>query len=245
MIELTTPDGHAETWLSRPDTTGPRPGVLLFMDAIGLRPRICDMADRIASWGYVVVAPNVFYREGSASELAPAEPLMDPETRAAFFADAGPRVNRLTSDLALPDIDAYVTALASRDDVTTPIGVVGYCMGARLAVRAAGAHPEVVRACGGFHGGRLATDADDSPHLALATARAEFVFGHADQDPGMAPDAVERLGDALSAAGLIASNEIYPGARHGYTMSDTAVYDDAATERHFDALRDLLARTLG
>jgi carboxymethylenebutenolidase len=245
MIELTAPDGPVETWLSRPDTAEPRPGVLLFMDAIGLRPRIFEMADRIASWGCVVAAPNVFYREGVAADLSPHEPLMDPETRAAFFADAGPRVDRLTTDLALADIDAYVRALGSREDVTTPIGVVGYCMGARLAVRTAGAHPDAVRACGCFHGGRLATDTADSPHLGLATARAEFVFGHADEDPGMSPDAVRRLGDALSTAGLTARNEIYPGARHGYTMADTAVYDAAATERHFDALRDLFDRTLG
>lgn len=245
MIELTAPDGLVETWLSQPHTEEARPGILFFMDAIGLRPRIFEMADRIASWGYVVAAPNVFYREGKAAELAPSEPLMDPEKRAAFFADAGPRVNRLTSDLALADIDAYVRGLTSRDDVTTPIGVVGYCMGARLAVRTAGAQPDIVHACGGFHGGKLATDDADSPHLALSTARAEFVFGHADEDPGMSPEAVQRLGDALSTAGLTATNEIYPGARHGYTMADTAIYDEAATERHFDALRDLFTRRLG
>jgi len=245
MIELAASDGPVETWLSRPDTEEALPGVLFFMDAIGLRQRIYEMADRIASWGYVVMAPNVFYREGAASELAPREPLRNPEARAAFFADAGPRIARLTSDLALADIDAYVHALSSRHGVTTPIGVVGYCMGARLAVRAAGAHADIVHACGGFHGGELATDDADSPHLALATACGEFVFGHADEDPGMSPDAVRRLGEALSAAGLTASNEIYPGTRHGYTMADTAVYDDAGTERHFEALRDLFARTLG
>jgi carboxymethylenebutenolidase len=118
-------------------------------------------------------------------------------------------------------------------------------MGARLAVRAAGAHPDIVVACGGFHGGKLATDDADSPHLALATARAEFVFGHADEDPGMSPEAVRRLGDALSTAGLTASNEIYPDARHGYTMADTAIFHEAATERHLNAMRDLFARALG
>src|SRR5690606_24595576 len=163
---------------SRPDTAEPRPGVLLLMAAIGLRPRIHELADRIASLGYVVLAPNVFYREGKAEVPAPQEPLNDAESRSRFIAALGPRHNRLTSDLARRDIAAYIDALSSRDDVTTPIGVVGYCMGARLALRAAGAHSDVVRACGGFHGGGLVTDDPDSPHLALASARAEFVFGH-------------------------------------------------------------------
>ncbi|WP_347111025.1 dienelactone hydrolase family protein [Paenarthrobacter sp. S56] len=107
-------------------------------------------------------------------------------------------------------------------------------------MRTATSHPEVVAACGGFHGGGLATDAPDSPHLELGNAHARFVFGHADHDPSMAPDAVERLGEALGAAGLSASNVIYKGAPHGYTMADTSAYHHDATERHFQELRALL-----
>ncbi len=244
MVELAAPDGLAEAWVATPGDDEAHPGVLLFMDAIGLRPRIFQMADHIASWGYVVLAPHVFYREGAAADTAPGAPLDTDEKRSAFFADAMPRVRRLTTELALPDIAAYLAALTARADVTTPVGVVGYCMGARLAVRAACAHPDLVAACGGFHGGGLATDADDSPHLGLGGARARFVFGHADADASMDADAQARLRDALDAAGLDAVTDVYAGARHGYTMSDTAVYDAAATERHFEALRDLLDRTL-
>jgi carboxymethylenebutenolidase len=116
-------------------------------------------------------------------------------------------------------------------------------MGARLAVRAGGMDPAVV-AVAGFHGGGLVTDAADSPHLQLASARAEFVFGHADNDRSMPPEAVERLGRALADAGLSATNEIYPGSPHGYSMADTSMYDEAGAERSFDALESLLARTL-
>jgi carboxymethylenebutenolidase len=247
MIEVRTHDGTAESWLSMPsdvEAGTPRPGVLLFMDAIGLRPRIIEMADRIASWGHVVLAPNVFYRNGTAQETSPDGPLDTGENRAEFFKDVRPRISSLTTKLALLDIAAYLDALVSRPEVTTPVGVVGYCMGARLAVRAACAHPDIVVACGAFHGGGLASDAADSPHLGLAAARAEFVFGHADDDASMDVEAVARLDEALRAAGLTASNEIYEGAAHGYTMADTAVYDEAATERHFAALRGLFDRTL-
>lgn len=243
LIEIETPSGAAEAFLERPDA-GSHPGVLLFMDAFGLRPRIADMARRIASWGYVVLAPNVFHRLGSVERLAPAGPLTTPEGRRAAGEVAFPRIGSLTPDLARADLDHWVDALL-RAGASAPIGVTGYCTGARLALRAACDRPDVVAACGGFHGGGLATGEPDSPHLGLPTARAEFVFGHADHDPSMAPDAVARLGLALGEAGLRATNEVYAGAAHGYTMADTAVYDEAATERHFAALEALLGRTLG
>ncbi|MGN7201257.1 dienelactone hydrolase family protein [Arthrobacter sp. SAFR-044] len=246
LIEIEAPAGPAEAIVARPSTgTGPFPGVILYMDAFGLRPRIQEMAQRIAAWGYVVLAPNVFYREGTAAELAPAGDMSTKEGREAAGKAAFPRVGRLTPDKALPDIDAWVSALAALDGVAAgPIGTTGYCMGARLAVRTATSHPDAVAACGGFHGGGLATEDSDSPHLGLGNARARFVFGHADHDRSMAPDAVARLGEALKDAGLEASNEVYEGAPHGYTMADTSAFHPEATERHFRELRALLDGTL-
>src|SRR5262245_22954701 len=147
------------------------------------------MAERIAGWGYTVFAPNVFYRDGLADDLA------------ADREGAMGRVRALTPDKVEADIPAYVAALQGLS-ADGPIGTTGYCMGARLAVRTANAHPDDVAAAGGFHGGGLATDDDTSPHLGLARAKAEFVFGHADQDRSMPPEAVGRLGHGLSEAGL-------------------------------------------
>lgn len=246
LIEIPAPAGTAEAVVARPTAAGegPFPGVIVYMDAFGLRPRIEEMAQRIADWGYVVLAPNVFYREGSVADLAPRAAMTTAEGREEAGKAAFPRVGRLTPDKALPDIDAWTAALRGLDGVAPgPIGVTGYCMGARLAVRTANTHPEVA-ACGGFHGGGLATDDADSPHLGLPGAQARFVFGHADHDRSMGPDAVARLDEALKAAGLEASNVIYPGASHGYTMADTSAYDEEATERHFRELRTLLDATL-
>ena len=241
-IEIPAADGTAEALVARPSTgTGPFPGVIFYMDAFGLRPRIQEMAQRIADWGYVVLAPNVFYREGSAAELAPSMDMTSQEGREAAGKAAFPRVGRLTSDKVLPDIDAWVSALRSLDGVASgPIGTTGYCMGARLAVRTATSHPDDVAACGGFHAGGLVTEEPDSPHQGLKDAKARFVFGHADHDPSMAPAAVARLGETLKDAGLEASNEIYEGAPHGYTMADTSAFHPEATERHFTELRALL-----
>jgi carboxymethylenebutenolidase len=246
LIEIAVPGapGVAEAYVARP-ASGSGPGVLFFMDAIGVRPRIAEMCDRIASWGYVVLAPNLFYRDGDVEAVGPHTDLRQPGEREGFFKEAMPRVGGLTVERVVPDVAAYVDALRGLEGVTDgPIGVTGYCMGARLALRAATGHPDDVAACGGFHGGGLVTDAPDSPHAGLALARAEFVFGHADNDGSMPPEAVEALGAELAAHGLVASNEVYPGAPHGYSMSDTSMYDEGATERHFTELRALFARTL-
>jgi carboxymethylenebutenolidase len=229
-IEIPLPDGTAEAYLAGPeDRTGP--GVLFYMDAYGLRPQIERMLDRISAWGYTVLAPNVFHRDGSVAELL--------EDREHVF----DRVKALKPDQLLADAPAYLAALRERC-AAGGMGTTGYCMGARLAVRTANAHPDDIAAVGGFHGGRLATEDEDSPHRGLGDARAEFVFGHADKDRSMPPEAVRRLGESLAAAGLVFINDVYAGAAHGYTMNDTPAYDEEAAERHYRALEELLARTL-
>ena len=74
----------------------------------------------------------------------------------------------------------------------------------------------------------------------IAASLAFFAIAGAD----WLPEAVATLGEALTGAGLTVTNEVYAGASHGYSMADTDVYDEAATERHFTQLRALLARTL-
>lgn len=241
-ISIPTTDGPAEAYLTGEPG---RPGVLFFVDAIGLRPQVERMADRIASWGYVVLVPHVFHRDGSAAELAPQGDLREAEQREAFFASgAMDRVGAYTPDLSGRDTDAWMAALAEHA-ADGPVGVTGYCMGARLAVRAAGRFPDRVAAVGGWHGGGLVTDEPDSPHLAVAGSRAAYAFGHADNDRSMPPEAVTALGEALVAAGRPHTNEVFAGAVHGYTMADTSSYDEAAAERHFEGLRALFSRTLG
>lgn len=239
MIEVSTTDGQVEAYRAGDEAA---PGVLFFIDAIGLRPQIHAMCDRIAGWGYSVLAPNVLFRSGRVEEVRPDGPLDTDEKRAAFFKHAMPRVGALTPERAERDIPAYVAALREHAG-PGPIGTTGYCMGARLAVRAAGLDPTVA-ACGGFHGGGLATEDADSPHTRIATSEAAFVFGHADGDRSMPPEQVERLEAALVAADRPHSNQIYPGAAHGYTMADTTMYDETSAERHFAELRALLERTL-
>lgn len=243
-IQIPMPDGVAEAYVTRPDDAE-HPGVLLHVDAIGLRPRIEEMADRIAGWGYVVMAPHAFYRDGTAAELAPKVDLTQPGAREEFFGGGVmDRVRAHTADRSDADLDAYVDALLALPGVAGPtIGITGYCIGGRLAIRAAGVRPDVIAAAGAFHAGGLVTDADDSPHLVIANASAEILAGHADNDGSNPPEAIATFEAALGAAGLTYTSAIYPGAPHGYTMSDTSMYDEAGAERHFAELEALLART--
>lgn len=242
-VDIPTEDGIADAYLAHPGDELPRPAVLLYQDAFGLRPHLRSMADRLAEAGYTVLVPNVFYRHGRAPVVELPE-FIDPEARPDIFQKVGPLIGGLTPDLVERDAGAYLRWLAASPLVTDgPIAVTGYCMGARLTLYTAGAYPDRVAAAAGFHGGRLATDDPTSPHLAAQHITAELYFGHADQDSSLPEEQIKRFEDALTAAGVRHRCEVYPGAQHGYTQADTSSYDAEADERHWVALLDLLDRT--
>ena len=242
-VDIATADGLADAYLARPDDGEAHPGVLFLIDAFGLRPVIEEMADRIAAGGYVVLAPNLFYRAGR-SPVPPAPDLADPDARAAFFQVLRPLMDQLTPERVAADGAAYLDALEEAG-ASGPVAVTGYCMGGRVGWRIAAAHPGRVAALGAFHTGGLVTDDPASPHRSAGDLRAELYFGFADQDQSMNAEQIATLERVLDEAGATYRAEVYEGARHGYTMADQAVYDEAAAERHFSALGDLLRRTVG
>lgn len=247
MISIPTPDGAADAYVTRPDDqSGDLPGVLFIIDALGLRPQTKKMADRIASWGYVVLAPNVFYRGGTAADLEPEGDLTDPDARAAVITKVRPLMAQLGDPaVAAADLSAYIDALHAQDGVTArPIGVTGYCMGGRLALLAAETRPDDVAAVGMFHTGGLVTDDSTSPHLRVGEVTADILAIHADNDRSLPPEAVAAFEASLTTAGVSHSASVYPGAAHGYTMADTGTYHPEAAEHHFDELQKLFARTL-
>ncbi|MEX2980908.1 dienelactone hydrolase family protein [Streptomyces sp. C36] len=244
MIDVPTPDGTADAFLAFPEGGGSHPGVLLYMDAIGLRPVLREMAERLSAHGYCVLVPNVFYRTGRAPVLEIPD-LTNAESREAFVSRVIPLLTEHTPQRVLSDAQAYLDFLTARPEVRPgPVGTVGYCMGATLALRTAATHPGQVAAVAGFHPASLATDAPDSPHLLAPKVSAEVHFGIAEHDESMPPEAVARLSAALDAAGVRNTCEVYPGTVHGFTMADTAVFNQAGLDRHWDRLLDLLARTL-
>lgn len=241
-VDVPTGDGVADACLVRPDGSGPFPAVLLFMDAFGLRPRLTEMAGTIAARGYLVLVPNLFYRSGR-TPLVDLSGLGDETQRGALFQTLSPMIAALTPDAVARDTAAYLDFLAGQPDVAAgPVAVTGYCMGGTNALRAIEAHPDRIAAAAAFHAGRVVTDAPDSPHRGVGAVTGELYFGHADQDPSMTAEQIATLERSLDAAGVTYRSEVYPGARHGYTQSDTPMYDAQATERHWAALFDLLDR---
>jgi carboxymethylenebutenolidase len=240
MIDVETADGVADAYLARPDDER-RPPVLLVMDAYGLRPQIERMADRIAARGFVVLAPNVFYRAGRAP-VFPLAGIGDPEQQGRLLQQAMPLIRELTPERLARDGGAYLDHLEQVG--RGPAAITGYCMGGRVAWRIAAAHPERAAALAGFHVGGLVTDAEDSAHRSAARLAADVYLGHADNDRTMTPDQIAALERALDAAGIRYRSEVYRGAAHGYTMADTPAYDEAAAERHYDELFALLDRTI-
>ena len=240
-IEVPTPDGVADCYVTGAAGDGARRGVLFMMDAIGLRPRIEEMADRIAAQGYVVLAPNVFYRAGRAP-LWETPVLEDADSRATLFRTLGPLMGALTPAAVAADGGAYLQKLGELTD--GPVGVTGYCFGGWMGWLIAAAYGDRVAAVGGFHAGRLVSGDEDSAHLLAPRVRAEVYWGHADQDPSMTAENIATLDRAMDDAGVRHTTEIYEGAQHGYTMADMGAYNEAAAERHFAALFALLHRAI-
>jgi carboxymethylenebutenolidase len=239
QVDIRTADGVADAYLVTPDEPGPHPGVLLFMDAFGLRPQIMEMATRIASRGYAVLAPNLLYR-GQRSPLVTPDELADEEKRGAAFGRVMPMIQELTAERVIADSRVYLDYLGTDG----PVGLVGYCMGGRNALVVAGALGERIAALGSFHAGRVVTEGPDSPHLGVGSIVGEVYFGHADNDGSMTPDDIAALEAAFEAAGVRYTSEVYAGAPHGFTMADTAMHDPDAEVRHWDALFGLLGRAL-
>jgi carboxymethylenebutenolidase len=236
MVDITTPDGVADAYVTRPDE-GSHPGVLFLIDAYGLRPTVEEMADRIAADGYVVLVPNLFYRAGRAPVI-PMPDFNDPDARSSFFQQLKPLLDELTPERVASDSGAYL------DYLSGPVAITGYCLGGRVGWRMATAHQERVAALAGFHAGQLVTDAPESPHRSAGDVKAELYFGFADNDQSMTPEQIAILEETLDGAGVTYRSEVYPGAMHGYTMADTPAYNEDARERHFRELRALLERTL-
>ncbi|WP_040796216.1 dienelactone hydrolase family protein [Nocardia higoensis] len=241
-FEIPTADGVADAFAAFPDDGRAHPGVLVYTDIFGIRPVIEEMARELAGHGYYVLVPNVFYRHGSAPVVELPEHIGQ-EARPGLVARLRPLLEAHTPEFALRDADAYLGFLRARPEVAAgPVAAIGYCMGAVLAMRTAAAHPSRVAAVGGFHPGRLVTDAPDSPHRQLGSLTARVHLGLAEGD--LPAEIRGELEKALDAAGVDYAIETYPGTVHGFTMADTEAFDPEARQRHWDRLLPLLSGTL-
>jgi carboxymethylenebutenolidase len=239
-VEVATRHGATSTFVVHPEREGPHPVVLFFMDAPAIREELRDMARRIATVGYYVMLPNLYYRRG-VLELKDLPPLPEAEARERMFE----LMNSLTIPLVMDDADALLD-FADRDPAAGagPIACVGYCMSGRYAINFAARWPERVGAAASIYGTQLVTDEADSPHLVAAKAMGELYFACAETDRWAPLETVEALDQAVKAGALNAEVELYPGVEHGFAFPQRGAYDKTAAERHWERLFALFARNL-
>lgn len=240
MIERTivveTTEGLMETFLFHPEDDGPHPVVLYLMDAPGIRPALRDMASRLATAGYVVMLPNLYYRGGPYRELTDSDE--DAHARADLM-------GQITPTNIVGDAVALIAA-ADADPVAPtggPVGAVGFCMSGGLVVSIARALPERIAAGASIHGAWMVRDTDDSPHRGLEAVRAELHFAWVVDDPIAPPDTRVTMCDALDAAGVTYTIDVVEGAQHGFAPRGPR-YDRGASERHWERVHALFRRRL-
>ena len=220
---------------------GAWPAVILYMDAFGIRPNLAEMAQRLATDGYVVVVPNLYYRSGAFAPFDPTLVVVEGPERDRFKG----LIQSINGTMVMRDTAAVLAMIDTHPAVRAGhIGVVGYCMGGGFALSAAGTFPERVAAAASFHGGSLATDKPDSAHRLAPRITARVYVGVAEIDASFPAEQQSRLEHALSDAGVDYTMEIYKGARHGFAVTGHLVYDREASERHWQRLARLLNETL-
>jgi carboxymethylenebutenolidase len=242
QIALSTPDGEARAFTFTPKGDGPWPGAIIFMDAPAIRPVLFEFGERLAANGYFTLLPDLFWRAGPYAPINVAEVFADEAKRREVF---GRLTGSTSPEKQLVDAKACLDYLAGQPQVKgDKVAITGYCMGCGVVMRVAGTYPDRIAAAAGFHGGRLATDAPDSPHLLAPRITAKVLVAGADEDAGFPPDQADRLRAALTSADVDNQVTIYEGARHGYTMPDLPVYHQAAAERHWTEMLSLFDKTL-
>jgi carboxymethylenebutenolidase len=240
-ISIRTTDGECPTYVLTPEGEGPWPAAIFYMDGLAIRPALVEMAQRLADGGYVVLLPDLYYRVGHYEPLDPKVVLAAKDVRAAIGHLLGSTDNRR----AAADTAAFLEYLDTRKDIAgTKVGTTGYCMGGGISLTVAGTYPERIAAAASFHGGALATDSELSPHLLAPEIKGRVYVAGADNDASYPPEQAERLDQALTEAGVDHVCEIYAGALHGWTMTDFPIYNEAAAERHWQALFKLFEETL-
>jgi carboxymethylenebutenolidase len=223
-----------------PAAGGSLPAVVMYMDAFAIRPELAEMAQRLASGGYFVVIPNLYYR-------TPFEPFDAKQVQAE-----GPERDRfkrmiqsIDHPMVMRDTAAVIDWLGGTSQARPgTMGVVGYCMGGGYALSAAGTFPDRVAVAASFHGGSLAADKPHSPHLLAGSIRGRLYIGAAEIDPSFPPEQQARLEHALTDADVDYTLEVYPGARHGFAVTGHLVYDRESSERHWNRLLQSFRETL-
>ncbi len=241
-LDIATNDGAMETFICHPERGGPYPPVLFLMDAPGIREELRDMARRLATIGYYVLLPNLYYRAGHDTIFGPDVLEQGSAERERMRAVR----TKMTIPPVMTDVGAMI-AFADRQDAAKrgPIGAHGYCISGPYALAAAARFPGRIAAAASFYGTWLVSDAEESPHLSLGKVKGELYIACAEHDDLAPLPMVEELRGLFQRAGSPGEIEFYPGVHHGFAFPQRSCFDKPAAERHWERLIALYRRPLG
>ncbi|MBS1823057.1 MAG: dienelactone hydrolase family protein [Acidobacteria bacterium] len=240
-LMLAMPDGTAEAVLYSSESGQALPGVLFVPDIGSIREATRRMARRLADGGYTVLMPNPFYRTSAVPVFSPEIKHGTPERLKRIQELSAP----LTPEKLEQDLAVYLDHLTGQPTTSAgKIGVVGFCIGGGIALRAAALRPGCVGAVASFHGGGLYKDGNPaSPHKLLPQVKARLYFGHATEDGSMTASDIAKFEQALTEWGGSFVSVTYP-ARHGWTVADNPAYNRPEAEKAWAKLTELFRQTL-
>jgi len=237
---ITTTDGACRVTVATPDGDGPWPAVVMYPDAGGVRATFDEMAAQLAGYGYVVLVPDVYYRDAGWVPFDMGTVFADDDERKRLFG----MIAKVTPEIMAADAAEFFDYLQARPDVSgDTFGTTGYCMGGRTSLIVAGRVPHRVAAAMSFHGGGLAADDPGSPHLLAAEIKARVYVGGARDDASFTVEDSLILEAALTEAGVDHTIEFYSAA-HGFAVPDNLPYDESAARQHWEAMAQVFGSAL-
>ena len=243
QINIRSAHGLIDTFICHPDEDGPHPAIIFYMDAPAIREELRDMARRLASVGYYVVLPNLFYRQATPENYGFDATLIrvDETHRAKMFS----YMHALTNQMVIDDTGPLIAHIRGNSAAKKgSIGCVGYCMSGQFVMAAGAAFANDFSAIASYYGVGIITDKPDSPHLQASNIRGEVYLAFAQTDVYVPDDLLAQMEPMLKGAGVKSRVEIYPGTEHGFAFPLRASYVKAAGERHWERMLALFKRNL-
>jgi carboxymethylenebutenolidase len=216
QVLISTPDGQMPTVLLAPNHPDRQPAILLLMEAFGLTSHIRDVAARIAKEGYVVLVPDLYYREMPNNKFGYDE--VEQAMAMMWRLDFGKPMEN--------DIRAALAYIKSHPKVNPDrIGVTGFCLGGGLTFFTAVKLSDEIAAAAPFYG-MVADEWIDA--VKDITVPVYLFFGG--RDPFIGSDRIQQIEARFQELGKDYSLKVYPEAGHGFFCHERSDYNRPAAE---------------
>jgi carboxymethylenebutenolidase len=237
--DISLPGSPMRTFVAAPKVEGQYPGVWCYSDIFQLTPPLLRSCVRLAGYGFVVAAPEIYRRIEPPGTVIP----FDDVGRTRGQQDAAKTLVAHFDE----DCRAGLDWLSKHPKVASgKTGVVGFCIGGHLAFRAAFQHDVSATVCyygTGIHDGKLGQDADAGSLARAKEIRGELLMIFGTKDPHVPDAGRETIDRALQNSGARYKTLLYP-AEHAFTRDEGPRFDPEATDLAFAETVRLFRRVL-